>query len=74
MAYDYIRRSYGVDGKIGQRVTVNGKTGVIVRPQGDPSHFQVRFDGQKHTVPCHPTWKLELGDLPPPHEGAQGSA
>lgn len=63
MAYDYIRRTYGVDAKPGQRITVDGKPGVVVRPQGDPAHLQVRFDGQKHTVPCHPTWRVELAPV-----------
>lgn len=58
MAYDYIRRTYGVDPKVGRRITMDGKPGVIVRPKGDPAHLQVRFDGQKHTVPVHPTWEV----------------
>lgn len=55
--YDYIRRTYRVDPIVGSRVThqVTGKAGVIVRPQGDPQYVQVRFDGVRHTLPCHPT-------------------
>jgi hypothetical protein len=59
MAYDYIRRTYGVDPKIGQRITMDGRLGTIIRPQGDPQYLNVRFDGQKHTVPVHPTWRVD---------------
>jgi hypothetical protein len=67
MAYDYIRRTYGVDPKPGQRITMDGKPGVIVRPVGDPQYLNVRFDGQKHTNNVHPTWKVDYspqGDPP----------
>ena len=59
MAYAYIRRTYAVDPQPGQRITLNGKPGVIVRPQGDPAHLRVRFDGQKHVVNVHPTWEVD---------------
>ncbi len=59
MTYDYIRRSYGVDPRVGQRITMDGKPGVIVRPQGDPQYLRVRFDGQKHASNVHPTWKVD---------------
>ena len=55
MAYEYIKRHYGVDPKIGQRITHYGKPGQIVRPVGDPQYLNVRFDGQKHTSNVHPT-------------------
>lgn len=62
MPYDYIRRTYAVDPVPGERVkhTVTGKSGVIVRTRGDPQYVQVRFDGQKHSLPCHPT-ELDYG-------------
>jgi hypothetical protein len=59
VTYDYIRRTYGVDPKVGQRITMSGKPGVIVRPQGDPQYLAVRFDGQKHASPVHPTWEVD---------------
>lgn len=59
MAYDYIRRTYAVDPKIGQRVTVDGKPGVIVRPVGDPQYLSIRFDGRKHVSTAHPTWEVD---------------
>lgn len=57
MAYEYVKRTYGVEPKIGARVrhTENEKTGVIVRPAASSDHYVfVRFDGQKHGSPCHP--------------------
>jgi hypothetical protein len=64
MAYDYIRRVYGVDPVPGQRVehTVTGKSGVITRDSGAAAHYvKVRFDGQTFTSPCHPTELKYLG-------------
>lgn len=56
-SYAYIRRTYGVEPTPGRRVRhqITNRHGLIVRPRGDPHYVQVRFDGQKHTVPCHPT-------------------
>jgi len=58
MQYDYVRRTYGIDPRPGQLVkhTVTGKTGMISRENKSQGHYvMVRFNGQKHTVPCHPT-------------------
>ncbi|HET8638122.1 MAG TPA: hypothetical protein VFL96_14835 [Acidobacteriaceae bacterium] len=63
MAYDYIRRTYGVEPQIGQRITMDGKPGVIVRPQGDPQYLRVRFDGQKHVSNVHPTWRVDYAPV-----------
>lgn len=56
MTYDYIKRTYGVTPEPGARVrhTVTNREGSIIRPQGDPQYVRVRFDGQKHALPCHP--------------------
>lgn len=59
MAYEYIKRAYGVDPQIGQRITHRGKLGVIVRPVGDPHYLRVRFDGRKHADNVHPTDDVE---------------
>ena len=56
--YEYIRRTYGVDPQIGQRVTVAGKSGTILRPIGDPQYLRVRFDDRPFAVPVHPTWEI----------------
>src|ERR1700677_2610981 len=61
VAYAYIRRHYSVEPRVGQRIAMNGKPGVIVRPQGDPQYLRVRFDGQKQIVNVHPTWHVEYG-------------
>ena len=58
MAYDYIRRAYGVDPIVGKRVrhAITGDSGTIARENRSASHYvHVRFDGQKHAAPCHPT-------------------
>lgn len=58
MPYDYVRRTYSVDPKPGKTVThtVTGKIGVITREDKSQGHYvQVRFAGQKHSLPCHPT-------------------
>lgn len=57
-AYSYVRRAYGVDPRVGQRIRMDGKPGVICKPQGDPQYLRVRFDGQKHASNVHPTWRV----------------
>lgn len=59
MTYDYIRRVYGVDPRVGQRITMDGKPGVIIRPQGDPQYLRIRLDGQKYGWDTHPTWRID---------------
>ena len=61
--YAYIQRTYGVRPIPGDGVRhqITHREGVIVRPRGDPHYVQVRFNGQRHSTPCHPT---EL-DYPP---------
>ena len=59
MAYDYIRKAYGVDFKPGERIAMDGKLGVIVRPRNDPQYLRVRFDGTKHVMNVHPTWQIK---------------
>lgn len=60
--YAYIRRHYGVAPRVGQRITMNGKPGTIIRPRGDPAHLRVRFDGQRHTSNVHPTWEVSYAE------------
>lgn len=60
MSYDYVRRNYPVDPQVGQRVTLaEGRqrpSGVVTRENKSQSHYvMVRFDGQRHASPCHPT-------------------
>ena len=56
--YDYIRRTYGVAPRVGQRVIVDGKPGTLLRPIGDPHYLRVRFDDRPFALPVHPTWKI----------------
>lgn len=58
MSYDYAKRTYNVNPVIGQRVQhkETKKHGVIARENKGQGHYvQVRFDGQKFALPCHPT-------------------
>lgn len=64
MTYDYIRKMYEVDPKVGGRVvhTVTKKHGTIARENKSQGHYvQVKFDGQGYASPCHPT-ELEYAD------------
>lgn len=57
-AYDYVRRTYGVDPKVGARVrhTETHRYGVIARERPSLGHYvMVRFDGETRPAPCHPT-------------------
>lgn len=72
MAYDYVRRTYGVCPIVGRRVThtVTAKIGTIAREDKTQGHYvQVKFDGQKFNSPCHPT---ELDYQAVPHSGDGG--
>jgi hypothetical protein len=54
---EYVRRLYGVDYKLYDRVAVDGRPGVIVSFLGQ--YLGVRFDGERHTSRAHPTWRVE---------------
>lgn len=57
MAYEYIKRAYGLDFALGQRVrhTVTGNYGEVRREDKGMGHYvMVRFDEKKHSLPCHP--------------------
>lgn len=56
-AYAYIARTYGLTFEPGQRVTHDetGRSGEVRRERKSQSHYvMVRFDGDKHNLPCHP--------------------
>ena len=57
MSAEYVRNYYGVDYKRGDRLTVDGKPGTLVSFPGQ--YLGIRFDGQKHTMNAHPTWRVE---------------
>lgn len=65
MTYDYVRRTYGVNPVVGERVrhhTGAKKLGTIARekPSG-ANYIMVKFDGQSFALPCHPTEMDYLG-------------
>ncbi len=58
MAYDYIKRTYGVEPMVGKRVkhTVTHRFGKIVREKpSEGNYVRVIFDGLGFAMPCHPT-------------------
>lgn len=57
MSLQYIRDYYRVPAKRGRRVTVDGRPGVITGARD--ARLTVRLDGDKHTTPCHPTWRVD---------------
>lgn len=57
MSAEYVRRYYRVDYKRGDRLVVDGQPGKLVSFPGQ--YLGVRFDGEKHTSICHPTWHVE---------------
>jgi hypothetical protein len=57
MNAEYVRRYYAVDYKRGDRLVVDGRAGTLVSfPR---QYLGVRFDGEKFTSLCHPTWCVE---------------
>lgn len=56
MGMAYVRSQYGVPAKRGMRVTVDGRSGTITSAD---HALRVRFDGERHPVSAHPTWRVE---------------
>jgi hypothetical protein len=55
---DYVRRHYGVEVKIGQRVRVDGELGTVIHNPTFANHYvHVRLD-RGMDAPCHPTWRM----------------
>jgi hypothetical protein len=73
--YDYVRRNYGVDPKVGQRVELvnEGRTdservaGVVVYPGLSTASVHVVVDGRDFAVRVHPT---NVAAITAPAEGA----
>lgn len=59
MSMDYIRSYYQVPAKKGMRVVVDGKPGVVTGACG--ASLRIRLDGEKHSAPWHPTWRIDYG-------------
>lgn len=67
--YEYVRRMYGVDPVIGQRVSSawggDPSAGVIVRKRHYDQYVHVKFDGSSFDVPVHPLeLNYETGSAP----------
>jgi hypothetical protein len=65
MSYEYVKRAYGHEPIVGNRVrhTVIKKFGRIARENPSQGHYvMVKFKGEKHSSPCHPD---ELDYFPP---------
>lgn len=63
MNCEYVRQHYNVPAEIGRRVAVDGKQGIIAEDFGH--HIGVNFDADKPgcVFPCHPTWRVEYGEM-----------
>jgi hypothetical protein len=53
----YVRDHYGVDYKRGDRLVCLGRHGTLV--SFPDQYLGIRFDGNKRTSRCHPTWMTE---------------
>lgn len=74
MSYDYIKRTYAFQPKVGRRVrhTEINREGVITREDRGMSHYvQVRFDGRKYSDPCHPETLVYIDEMASDSEAAQ---
>lgn len=59
MGLRYVRDRYRVPARRGGRVWIDGRVGTITSAS---HHIRVRFDGERHSTPCHPTWRVEYLD------------
>lgn len=53
----YVRWTYKVPARRGMRVRADGNLGTITC--GDGQYVRVRLDGEKRSLPYHPTWRME---------------
>ena len=56
MTASYVRRTYGVTYRRGDRLVVDGKPGTLLSFPG--AYLGVRLDGPTRTSRCHPTWRV----------------
>jgi len=56
MSMDWVRKTYNVPAMRGGRVIVDGRKGTITSAD---NCLRVRFDGEKFSQRCHPTWRVE---------------
>ena len=60
MSAQYVRDYYGVDYKVGDRLTIDGRLGTLV--SFPAQYLGIRFDGDRFTSRTHPTWRVERAD------------
>ncbi len=66
--YDYVRRNYGVNPRIGQRARLinegadNGKEGVVAYPGRSTAHVHIIFDDLEFALHAHPHSVKLLGE------------
>lgn len=60
MSAQYVRDYYGVDYKVGDRLTIDGRLGTLV--SFPAQYLGIRFDGDLFTSRAHPTWRVERAD------------
>ncbi len=54
--FKYVREYYKLPFiKRGMRISMHDKTGTITHADYE---LRVRFEGQKHSSRCHPTWEM----------------
>lgn len=62
MSMAYIRKTYGLTVKCGDRVEYTGGTapqaGIVTGASG--AHLMVRLDDRRDSAPFHPTWELKV--------------
>ncbi len=57
---EYLRRTRNMPWlKRGMRCDMDGKPGTVT---GAGTYLHIRFDGQRHSVNCHPTWAMTFYD------------
>jgi hypothetical protein len=56
-AADWVRHNYGVPARRFSQVRVDGHLGRIT--SFDPPYINVRFEGERRSQPCHPSWRVE---------------
>lgn len=57
MSAKFVRETYNVTYQKGDRLVVDGRAGTLV--SFPDQYLGVRFDGEKKTTRCHPTWRVE---------------
>jgi len=63
MSYEYIERAYGVTVTVGQRISMDGRIGTVLKPRSNEHYLCVQFDGWKSWSYVHPTWKMDYAPV-----------